>query len=245
MSADATENAEPVTLEGDDADGYARQVAPQQRQKPSAAMWFGLGFLVVVALAVVFVLPSVVSEYELPLERRIEEATQPVASAPSIGGRISPFEEAGNVHQAQASSGCSGGTAGKAGSAGFPGSGVWGKRTMTQRWKPHPSAMSITGRKILSLPSALTVKVMMRWQASGADTEVLAQILIDGDNALLMELAQDRYTLALVLDPDSEAAQIGLGRARTLDQVQLLIQQAEELREIAISKPPEPYYKKL
>ena len=83
MSADATENTEPMALEGDDAGVYARQVAPQQRQKPSAAMWFGLGFLVVVALAVVFVLPSVVSEYELPLERRIEEATQPVASAPS------------------------------------------------------------------------------------------------------------------------------------------------------------------
>lgn len=63
---------------------------------------------------------------------------------------------------------------------------------------------------------------------------MLAQTLIDGDNALaegISQLAQDRYSLALVLDPDSEAAQIGLGRARTLDQVQLLMQQAEELRE--------------
>ena len=50
MSADATENTEPMALEGDDAGVYARQVAPQQRQKPSATMWFGLGFLVVVAL---------------------------------------------------------------------------------------------------------------------------------------------------------------------------------------------------
>ena len=61
MSADANENTGPVALEGDDASVYARQVAPLQRQKPSAAMWFGLGFLVIVALAVVFVLPNVVS----------------------------------------------------------------------------------------------------------------------------------------------------------------------------------------
>ena len=62
MSSDATENTESVALEVDDAGVYARQVAPQQRQNPSAAMWFGLGFLVIVALAVIFVLPSVVSE---------------------------------------------------------------------------------------------------------------------------------------------------------------------------------------
>ena len=52
MSSDATENTEPVALEADEPGIYARQVAPQQRQKPSAAMWFGLGFLVIIALAV-------------------------------------------------------------------------------------------------------------------------------------------------------------------------------------------------
>jgi hypothetical protein len=38
-------------------------------------MWLGLGVLVILALAVVFVLPSVVTEYELPLERRVEEVS--------------------------------------------------------------------------------------------------------------------------------------------------------------------------
>lgn len=153
MSADATENTEPMALEGDDAGVYARQVAPQQRQKPSAAMWFGLGFLVVVALAVVFVLPSVVSEYELPLERRIEEATQPVASAPSQqAAAVSPFEEAQRSIRRKQAQDVLAELLEKQGQLDALEVASWGKQTMTPRWRLHPSVMSITGRKILSSP---------------------------------------------------------------------------------------------
>ena len=95
MSEDNPVNTDSDVLEPADASIYAQQVAPKQRQKPSTAMWLGLGALVVVALAVVFVLPSVVSEYELPLERRVEEVAQPVAAvAQPAEAAISPFEEA-------------------------------------------------------------------------------------------------------------------------------------------------------
>ena len=54
--------------------GVAQKAFQVERAKnPSRAMWLGLGSLVLVALAVVFVLPEVVSKYELPLERRFEE----------------------------------------------------------------------------------------------------------------------------------------------------------------------------
>ena len=68
MSEDNSVDTDPSALEPTDASIYAKQVAPRQRQKPSTAMWLGLGALVILALAVVFVLPSVVTEYELPLE---------------------------------------------------------------------------------------------------------------------------------------------------------------------------------
>ncbi len=74
---------------------YAAQVKPPPGNKPSALMWFGMGALVIVALLVVFVLPSLVTEYELPLERRVDVASlQSPASPSEPESTISPFEEA-------------------------------------------------------------------------------------------------------------------------------------------------------
>ena len=236
MSADATENTEPMALESDDAGVYARQVAPQQRQKPSAAMWFGLGFLVVVALAVVFVLPSVVSEYELPLERRIEEATQPVASAPSQqAAAVSPFEEAQRSIRRKQAQDVLAELLEKQGQLDALEVASWGEAD----YDAALEIASIGDEYYRAQDFELAISSYSEGNDALAELlaripEVLAQTLIDGDNALaegISQLAQDRYSLALVLDPDSEAAQIGLRRARTLDQVQLLMQQAEELRE--------------
>ena len=238
MSADATENTEPMALEGDDAGVYARQVAPQQRQKPSAAMWFGLGFLVVVALAVVFVLPSVVSEYELPLERRIEEATQPVASAPSQqAAAVSPFEEAQRSIRRKQAQDVLAELLEKQGQLDALEVASWGEAD----YDAALEIASIGDEYYRTQDFELAISSYSEGNDALAELlaripEVLAQTLIDGDSALaegISQLAQDRYSLALVLDSDSEAAQIGLGRARTLDQVQLLMQQAEEQREIS------------
>ncbi|HBJ89995.1 MAG TPA: hypothetical protein DDZ21_08500, partial [Gammaproteobacteria bacterium] len=95
MSEDNSVDTDPSALEPTDASIYAKQVAPRQRQKPSTAMWLGLGALVILALAVVFVLPSVVTEYELPLERRVEEVTQSATAVSQVTETaVSPFEEA-------------------------------------------------------------------------------------------------------------------------------------------------------
>ena len=236
MSADANENTGPVALEGDDASVYARQVAPLQRQKPSAAMWFGLGFLVIVALAVVFVLPNVVSEYELPLERKIEEATQQVASAPSQqAAAVSPFEEAQRSIRRKQAQDVLAELLEKQGQLDSLEVASWGKEDYDaaletasigdEYYRAQDFELAISS---YSEGNDALAKILARIP------EVLAQTLIDGDNALAdgsSQLAQDRYSQALVLSPDSEAAQIGLGRSRTMDQVQLLFRQAEELRE--------------
>ncbi len=78
---------------GDDPALTPSPIAPSHSGKPPAWMWLAIGGLAIVALAVVFVLPAVVSEYELPLERRVDTTpAAPASSAPS-GPAVSPFEK--------------------------------------------------------------------------------------------------------------------------------------------------------
>ena len=72
-------------------------------EKISAWIWVALAALVLLALAVIFVLPSVVQQYELPLTPRVSQPVveTPVATAvvPSASPAMSPFEEAQNARQ--------------------------------------------------------------------------------------------------------------------------------------------------
>lgn len=71
------------------------QFAPQNPSQPPW-VWAGMGALVLLALFVIFVLPGIVQDYELPLERRVEEslATAPVAPQQRAETGVSPFLEA-------------------------------------------------------------------------------------------------------------------------------------------------------
>ncbi|MDG0997275.1 MAG: hypothetical protein P8P42_01595 [Gammaproteobacteria bacterium] len=56
--------------------------------------WLGLGALSIAALVVIFILPSVVEKYELPLVPRLD-LTETIASSPiASSSSISPFQEA-------------------------------------------------------------------------------------------------------------------------------------------------------
>ena len=56
-------------------------------------VWLGLGALVLAALFVVFVLPGIVQNYELPLERRVDLAA-PTQQTTTPDTGVSPFQEA-------------------------------------------------------------------------------------------------------------------------------------------------------
>ena len=123
---------------------------PQQRQKPSAAcgsvsvFWWSW-------LWRSYCLPSVVSEYELPLERRIEK---PLSQ--SLPRRLSrrprfPVRGGAAVHRRKQAQDVLAELLEKQGQLDALEVASWGKQTMTPRWV-HPSVMSITGRKILSSP---------------------------------------------------------------------------------------------
>lgn len=67
-------------------------------EKISAWIWVALAALVLLALAVIFVLPNVVQQYELPLTPRVAQpiVESPVTPAPAqaTAPALSPFEEA-------------------------------------------------------------------------------------------------------------------------------------------------------
>lgn len=81
----------------------------QSSQAVSRWVWVSLAALVLLALAVIFVLPGVVERYELPLVKRPEPVATEVAVGDSAdnassrtGSQVSPFEEAQLARQRRA-----------------------------------------------------------------------------------------------------------------------------------------------
>ncbi|HAG71215.1 MAG TPA: hypothetical protein DCL66_03350, partial [Gammaproteobacteria bacterium] len=87
--------SESADLDHVDDNAVFKTASPQaQIDKPPIILWLGLGGLLLVALLVVFVLPVLVTEYELPLERRVDIAELVPSPASQRELEISPFEEA-------------------------------------------------------------------------------------------------------------------------------------------------------
>ena len=80
--------------------GYSNQLyietgATVESKNPPTWVWFSVAGLILVALSVIFVLPTVVSQYELPLERRVDVSQLPTLQTEEQPvSTISPFEEA-------------------------------------------------------------------------------------------------------------------------------------------------------
>lgn len=231
-----TKPANPSAADAVDDSVYAAQVKPPASNKPSALMWFGMGALVIVALLVVFVLPSLVTEYELPLERRVDVAslqTSPSQAEPE--STISPFEEAQRSLQRKEAQDVLAELLEIQGELDELEVEEWAEEAFNAAL-----AVAATGDDYYRSQDFLLAS---EYYSNGRDQlaalretvpTVHQRLLIEGQNALdaaNAEVSQDRYSLALVLDPESEPAQIGLERAQALEEVTALFQQAEELRE--------------
>jgi tetratricopeptide (TPR) repeat protein len=209
----------------------APTVITRTENKPPVWMWIGLGVLTITALLVIFVLPTLVQEYELPLERRVA-TTQPAPAAPApAAAAISPFEEAQRAiqrkeaqdvlaelleHQAELERLEVGSWAAERYEAALEQASVGDEYYRTQDFQSATSAYAAVRDELLALLNS--------------ESDVLASILAEAQQALADEdstRAEERFSLALVFDPDNEAAQIGLQRARTLDEVLALITRAE------------------
>lgn len=215
---------------------YVSSPTVVESNKPPVWVWISVATLSIVALLVIFVLPSVVSQYELPLERRIdvtELVPLPADDEPVAG--ISPFEEAQRSRQRREAQDVLAGLLERQEEL---------EALEVEQWAQEDYSAALEVASIgddyytqQDFAEAIESYVEGRDALDGIlemVPAVLAQTLIAGQNALDSEnsqLAQDQFSLALLFEPENETAQIGLERAQAMDEVLVLLATAEDLLE--------------
>jgi len=213
-----------------------------QKQSQPPWVWAGMGVLVLLALFVIFVLPGIVEDYELPLERRIEEslAVAPVPTAQRTEPGVSPFLEAQRARERKEAQD------------------VLAELLSVQaeldelqvtRWAQtdYDAALALAlqgdeSYRVQEFGSARDAYQQALAQLTETKTSVptvLEQLLISGEQALIAREADEAiaaFELAVVLEDslvdlaDGESnkeAQIGLTRALALEELIALLDSAE------------------
>ncbi len=228
------QNAQQSPEQADDSAAHAQALPLPETNRPSPWLWLGVGLLLVVALLVVFVLPVVVSDYELPLERRAELAPQPVAPAPAQAREeLSPFEEAVLARERQRAQDVLAlildtqaeleplqveEWAGEAYAAALEvartGDEFYRNREFEPANSSYQEAADALNELLESVPARLEQSL-----AAGEDA------LLQGDPAV----AEENFRIALLLDPGNAVARSGLERAGNYAEFAVLLDSADEL----------------
>lgn len=200
-------------------------------------VWALLGLLVLLALAVVFVLPKVVEQYELPLTQRVQVQSQPIETVQSapIGAQISPFDEAQRARQRREAQDVLASLLTRQARLDEKTVSLWGQETYDEAIAAAREGDEHyrSGEFHLALAAYQSGDQLLAGLQDRIP-EVLQQVLAEGEaaiDALDAEQAEELFRLALRLDPNSQEADAGLGRAITLDDVTALINEALTLRE--------------
>lgn len=195
----------------------------------SGWVWVALAILMLLALAVIFVLPRLVQEYELPLVPRADTAPVVTASAPSAGNapQISPFDEAQRARQRRDAQDALASLLERQQAL---------EAMAVEQWaaEEYDVAIAAARRGDEFYRNTEFIQAALAYQESDLALAglqqrvpaVLDRMLAAGEAALEADdsaLALERFELALQLDPDNALAQRGLSRAQTLDEVTSLI----------------------
>ncbi|PCI76584.1 MAG: hypothetical protein COB20_10280 [SAR86 cluster bacterium] len=236
MSDKDVDKIDSVNFDHNDNSVFLNQAATQQAEKPAPWIWFGLGGLLLLALLVIFVLPSIVSEYELPLERRVDLLDTPVASpVANSANAISPFEEAQRALQRKEAQDVLAELLAYQTELDVLNVADWGQQAYEASLEranigdDYYRAQDFT----LARESYETGREGLRGLIDSVPS-VLEQTLSEAERALIdLDSAEalTKYTLALLLDPENQLAQIGEQRALTLDDVSALLREADDLVE--------------
>ncbi len=236
MTDKDVDKIDAVDFDHNDNSVFLNQAATQKAEKPSPLVWFGLGGLVLLALLVIFVLPSIVSEYELPLERRVDLGNESVTErTTSVASSISPFEEAQRSLQRKEAQDVLAELLANQTELDALDISRWGQREYDASLEQASIGDDYYRAQdfVMARQSYEASRDGLRVLIESVPT-VLEQTLIDAERALLAlnpTEALENYRLALLLDPESEAAQIGEQRALSLDDVRALLSEAEDLLE--------------
>ena len=236
MSDKNVDKIDAVNFDHNDNSVFLNRTATQPVEKPAPWIWFGLGGLLLLALLVIFVLPSIVTEYELPLERRVDLADTPVADiVANATNAISPFEEAQRALRRKEAQDVLAELLAYQTELDALDVAVWGQ----QDYEASLEQASIGDAYYRAQDFVLardSYEAGREGLSSLVDStpSVLEQTLSEAERAL-MDLdsteALIKYTLALLLDSGNELALIGEQRALTLDDVSALLRAADDLVE--------------
>jgi len=213
-----------------------------QKQSQPPWVWAGMGVLVLLALFVIFVLPGIVEDYELPLERRVEEslAVAPVPTAQRTEPGVSPFLEAQRARERKEAQDVLAELLSVESEL---------DELQVTRWAQtdYDAALALAlqgdeSYRVQEFGSARDAYQQALAQLTETKTSVptvLEQMLISGEQALIAREADEAiaaFELAVVLedslvdladgDSDNEA-QIGLTRALALEELIALLDSAE------------------
>lgn len=236
MSDKDVDKVDSVDLDQNDNSVFLNQAATAKADKPSPLVWIGLGGLVLLALLVIFVLPTIVSEYELPLERRVDVVDAPAApSAANPATEVSPFQEAQRSLQRKEAQDALAELLSNQAELDALEVTSWGQRD-------YDAALEQASIGDEYYRTQDFVLARQSYEAGRDELQaliesipsVLEQALVDAERALIdmdSAVAQEKFALALLLDPENEAAQIGQQRAESLDDVRALLSEAEEFFE--------------
>lgn len=225
--------SESVDSEQKESPQFSNLIPPAPTSKPSPLLWAGLGGLAIIALFVVFVLPTIVSEYELPLERRVEggDLRAPQTAANPVT-TISPFEEAQRSLQRKNAQDVLAQLLEQQRELDFREVSTWGQADYAAALEQASIGDEYYRNQDFQLArDAYAASRDSLEQLHTSIPVVLSQTLIDAQKALEngdSVLAREKFELARVLDPDSDVAGVGLERARTLDEVTALLETADQ-----------------
>ena len=239
MSEKDVDKIEPVDFDLNEGLLFPNKSVVVNTNQPPVWIWIGLALLIVVALVVVFVLPAVVTEYELPLERRIDPTSAQTTVAPvNPVITVSPFEEAQRSLERKEAQDVLAVLLEKQGELDTLEVERWGQA----EYEAALEEASFGDEYYRTQDFVLATESYTRGRDGliellNSVPTVMAQTMVDAQKALDEAdslTAQGKYSLALLFDSENEQAQIGLGRARVLDQVTALFNDAEVLYELSL-----------
>jgi tetratricopeptide (TPR) repeat protein len=238
MSENEIEKIEPVDFDISKSALFSAESVEPKQSKPSLLVWLSLGALAVVALAVIFVLPAIVSEYELPLERRTEVANltsaNPSQVPPAINA-ISPFDEAQRSLQRKEAQDVLAELLAAQAELDSLGVENWAGPTYEEALSfAKVGDESYLVQEFVEALNSYEEGLMALQALLDTVPTVLSQQLIDAEAALTLNqsaLALEKFEIVLQLDPGNSQAEAGKRKAETLDEVNSLLSQAGNLAE--------------
>jgi tetratricopeptide (TPR) repeat protein len=193
-------------------------------------VWFALSALLLLALAVIFVLPRLVSEYELPFTRRPVLIEPAIVQAPGATlNAVSPFDEAQRARQRKEAQDVLASllmiqaqldqTSPRIWAAGQYEEAVEHARLGDEAYRTQQFAAAAEHYR-------QTEQIFMTLSESVPD--VFQEFLSSGEQHLQAgqsREAEQQFEMALLLDQESDEARTGLQRARALDEVTRLLRE--------------------